>query len=83
MQEPCIVSNTVHSLSLFGKKGYTLFLVDDFSSNVRAALLVQNTLQAWRVDKLCTPDFTVAVVVESKKVVYTTSAYSDTVAKCR
>ncbi len=51
--------------------------VDNYSNNVRAALLVRNTLQAWRVDILCTPDITVAAIVVNKKVIYVASVYCD------
>ncbi len=57
----------INKPSLLDKEGYTLLHVDDFKSNARAALLVCNALQAWRVDKLCTYDITVVTVVVNKK----------------
>ncbi len=63
VQEPYTSS---HKPSLLGKEGYTLLHVDNYISNVRAALLVRNTLQAWRVDGLCTSNITVAVIVVKK-----------------
>ncbi len=74
VQEPYTTSNKP---SLLGEEGYTLLHVDNYKSNVRTALLARNTLQAWRVDGLCTPDITVAVILVNNRVVYAASTYCD------
>ncbi len=56
IQEPYVVQNKP---SLLAKEGYTLVYVGNFKSTIHASILVHDSLQAWRVDKLCTEDITV------------------------
>ncbi len=74
IQEPYVAQNRP---SLIAKEGYTLVHVEDFNRTVRATILVRNSLQAWRVDRLCSVDTEVVSVVVNNKTVYIASVYCD------
>ncbi len=72
IQEPYVMQNKP---SLLAKEGFNLVHVDNFKSTIRATILVRNSLQAWRVDSLCTADTTVISVIVNNKFVFIASVY--------
>ncbi len=61
--------------SLLAKEGYTLVYIGDCNDQVHAAILVRNSLQAWHVDRLCTGDTSVILIVVNNKLVLVALAY--------
>ncbi len=74
IQEPYVIQ---HKPSLIAKEGYNLMYAGNFNSTICASILVRNSLQSWRVDKLCTEDITVISIVVNNKLIYVASVYCD------